>query len=125
VALVHEDIEYQVKADFTEIVFWDAIKDDLSGHFKVSPVAVIPQTGRRGRIILDLLFPVRRSPQTSTKCRMDEVMAEAVNDTTEMLTPQAPIRAIGQVLPSFFHFMATAPADQEIWWSKVHLADGL
>jgi hypothetical protein len=46
IALVHEDIDYQVKAGFTEVVYWDEIKDDLPAHFKVSPVAVIPQTGR-------------------------------------------------------------------------------
>jgi hypothetical protein len=57
VALVHEDIEYQVKAGFTEIIFWDAIKDDLPGHFKVSPVAVIPQTGRSGSIVPSAPLP--------------------------------------------------------------------
>jgi hypothetical protein len=29
IALVHEDIDYQVKAGFTEVVYWDEIKDDL------------------------------------------------------------------------------------------------
>jgi hypothetical protein len=42
VSLVHKDIEYQVKAGFMEVVFWDEIKNDLPAHFKVSPVAVIP-----------------------------------------------------------------------------------
>ena len=50
-ALVHEDIECQVKAGFTETVFWDETKDNLPAPFKISPVAVIPQTGRRGRIV--------------------------------------------------------------------------
>ena len=58
IALVHEDIDYQVKAGFTEVVYWDEIKDDLPTHFKVSPVTVIPQTGScRGRIIL--IYPSR------------------------------------------------------------------
>jgi hypothetical protein len=56
---------------------------------------------------------------------MGEVVAEAVNDTTEKLAPQTPVRAIGQMLPRIFHFMATTPADQEIWWSKVDLSDRL
>ncbi len=123
IALVHEDIEYQVKAGFTEVVCWDEIKDNLPDHFKVSPVAVIPQTGRRGRIILDLSFPVRRPPKKSSR-RMGEVVAQAVNDTTKKLAPQEPVREIGQVLPRIFHFMATTPADQEIRWSKVDLSDG-
>jgi predicted anti-sigma-YlaC factor YlaD len=42
VALVHEDIEHQVEAGFTEAVFWDKTKDNLPAHFKVSPVAIIP-----------------------------------------------------------------------------------
>jgi hypothetical protein len=83
VALVHENIAYQVKAGFTEVVYWDEIKDRLPAHFKVSPVAVIPQTGRRGRIILDLSFPVLRPPQNkSTRC-MGEVVQESINDTTK------------------------------------------
>lgn len=45
IALVHEDVECQVKVGFTEVVFWDETKDDLPANFKVSPVAVIPQTG--------------------------------------------------------------------------------
>ena len=43
------------------------IKDGLSAHFKVLPVAVIPQTRRRGQVILDLSFPVRRPPQKGKK----------------------------------------------------------
>ena len=56
--LVHEDVEYQVKAGFTEIYFWDNLKGDPPSSLKISPVTVIPQPDRRGRIILDLLFPV-------------------------------------------------------------------
>jgi hypothetical protein len=126
VALVHEDIDYQVKAGFTEVVYWDEIKDDLPAHFKVSPVAVIPQTGRRGRIILDLSFPVRRPPQKSagSKRRMGEVVTPSVNETTKKLAPTEPVHAIGKVLPRLFHFMASTPADQEIRLSKVDLSDG-
>ena len=80
VAVVHDDIDYQVKAGFTEVVYWDEIKDNLPTHFKVSPVAVIPQTGRRGRIMINLLsFPVRRPPQKGKKRRMGEVIQESVN----------------------------------------------
>jgi hypothetical protein len=124
IALVHEDIDYQVQAGFTEVVYWDEIKDSLPAHFKVSPVAVIPQTGRRGRIILDLSFPVRRPPQDKSKRRMGEVVQKSINDTTKKLAPQRPVREIGQVLPRIFQFMATTPADQEIRWSKVDLSDG-
>jgi hypothetical protein len=124
VNLVHEDIEYQVKAGFTEVVFWDDIKEALPNHFKVSPVAVIPQTGRRGRIILDLSFPVRRPPQQGKRRRMGEVIQKSINDTTTRLAPVEPVQEIGKVLPRLFHFMAATPADQEIRLSKVDLSDG-
>ena len=67
IVLVHKYIDYQVKARFTQVVCWAEIKDDLPTHFKVSPVAVTPQTGRQGRmIVLDPSFPVRRLPQKGT-----------------------------------------------------------
>jgi hypothetical protein len=58
VALVQEDVAYQVKASFSTIVMWEDLKDDLPPSFKISPVAVIPQQGRQGWIILDLSFAV-------------------------------------------------------------------
>jgi hypothetical protein len=80
VSLVNEDIEYQIKAGFTEVVFWDEIKNDLPpAHFKLSPAAVIAQTGRRGRIILDISSPVCRPPQKgSTKRQMGEIVQESL-----------------------------------------------
>lgn len=57
--LVMEDVMYQVEAGFSEIVLWDSIKDNPPSNLKVSPLAVIPQTNRRGRLILDLSFGVR------------------------------------------------------------------
>ena len=56
----------------------EEIKDDLPAHFKVFPMAVIPQTGYRGpiildlsgcrgSIILDLSFLVPRPPQKGKK----------------------------------------------------------
>jgi hypothetical protein len=58
IELVHEDIDYQVKAGFSEIVWWDEIKHNLPTNFKIFPMEVVPQPYRRGRIILDLSFPV-------------------------------------------------------------------
>jgi hypothetical protein len=124
VALVHEDIEYQVKASFTEVVFWDEIFNDLPAHFKVALVAVIPQTGRRGRIILDLSFPVRRPPQKSKNCRMGEVVQKTINETTCKLVPTEPAHEIGKILPRLSPFMASTPEDQEISLAKVDLSDG-
>jgi hypothetical protein len=124
IALVHEDVNYQVQAGFTEIVLWADIKDKLPPSFKISPVAVVPQTGRRGRIILDLSFAVRRLPTRSDKRKMGKVVREAVNKTTTQLAPQLPVKAIGQVLPRLFEFMALTPAEEEVRFSKIDLSDG-
>ncbi len=53
-----EDIEYQVRAGFSKVISWEELKMLRLTNLKISPVACIPQAGRRGRIILDLLFLV-------------------------------------------------------------------
>jgi hypothetical protein len=82
-AVVHEYIAYQVKAGFSEVMYWDELKHSLPPQFKVSPVAVVPQASRCGRIILDLSFPVYVS--SPGKLRNNAVLQEAVNMTTEQL----------------------------------------
>ena len=105
----------------------DEINNSLPKHFKVSPVAVIPQTGRRGRIILNLSFPARRPPTKGQKRRMGEVIQDSVNATTQRLAPTETVKEIGNVLPRLFHFMAhfmaSTPEDQEIRLSKADLSD--
>jgi hypothetical protein len=124
IALVHEDVEYQVAAGFTQIVLWDEIKHNLSANFKISPVAVIPQPNRRGRIILDLSFPVRRQNSGKRQRRMGEVVQQLVNETPERLAPPEGVKAIGQVLPKLFQFMADTPANKVIGFSKIDLSHG-
>jgi hypothetical protein len=125
IELVHEDIEYQVKAGFSEVLLWDDIKHGLHANFKISPVAVVPQPNRRGRIILDLSFPVRRqNKSTRRRHRMGEIIQASVNDTTVKLAPTKAVKAIGQVLPNLFKFMADTPADEVIVFSKIDLSDG-
>ena len=125
-ALVHEDIDYQVKAGFTEIVYWDEIKDALPKHFKVSPVAVIPQTGWTPRQDhTRSVISSSKTPMTKgQKRRMGEVIQDSVNATSQRLAPIEPVKEIGNVLPRPFHFMASTPEDQEIRLSKVDLSDG-
>jgi hypothetical protein len=125
IELVHKDVEYQVQAGFSQIVLWDDIRNDLHPHFKISPVAVVPQPNRRGRIILDLSFPVRRQNKTARRRhRLGKIIQESVNDTTDRLAPSEAVKAIGQVLPNLFHFMADTPAEEIIVFSKIDLSDG-
>eukprot|EP00978_Attheya_sp_CCMP212_P022091 scaffold65439_cov46-Attheya_sp.AAC.3 len=65
IELVHEDVKYQVDAGFSRIVLWDDIKHNPHAKLKVSPLAVIPQKNRRGRLILDLSFPVHQMSKSS------------------------------------------------------------
>jgi hypothetical protein len=59
IELFAEDIEYQVKAGFSEVVLASDLMKDPPANLKVSPSAAVPQTNRRPRIILDLSCPVR------------------------------------------------------------------
>ncbi len=58
IALFKEDIAYQVKAGFCKVMLWEDLQHLRPHNLKILPVAVVPQTGQRGRIILDLSFPV-------------------------------------------------------------------
>ena len=51
--LFKEDIAYQVTAGFCKVMLWDDVKWMRPRNLKISPVALIPQVGRQGRIILD------------------------------------------------------------------------
>jgi hypothetical protein len=55
--LINEEMKYQIQAEFSEMVLRRAIQHAYPTNLKVSPLAVIPQVGRRGRLLLDLLFP--------------------------------------------------------------------
>jgi hypothetical protein len=58
IELVHEDLQYQVDAGFSRIMLWSDLQKLRPRNLKISPMAVVPQKDRRGRLILDLSFPV-------------------------------------------------------------------
>ena len=126
VELIDEELEYQVSAGFSSLVFWDDIKNNLPDNFKLSPLAVVPQVNRRGRMILDLSFPVRKVKKSMNKRRriQEEIIQESVNDTTKKLAPTIPVKLLGQVLPRLFEFMATVHPLDPIHFSKIDLSDG-
>jgi hypothetical protein len=101
--LIQEDIAYQVRAGYAEIVEWSWLKENLPAQLKISPLAVVPQANRRGRMILDLSFPVLRKSQTRgrkrrTKREARDILRESVNDSTVKLAPEAPVKELGNVL---------------------------
>jgi hypothetical protein len=94
IALFKEDIAYQVKAGFSRVMLWKDLQWLRPTNLKILPVAVVPQIGCRGRIILDLSFPVYQEVDgvvTATQ--------ESVNSTTVIKSPSIPVKEIGKVLP--------------------------
>eukprot|EP00978_Attheya_sp_CCMP212_P010911 scaffold26571_cov52-Attheya_sp.AAC.3 len=79
---------------------------------------------RRGRLILDLSFPVHRTSKSS-KRKLGQVVQEAVNDTTSPLAPEEPGNELGKVLLQIFDFsMLEVPAGETIQFAKIDLSDG-
>jgi hypothetical protein len=59
IKLVQEDVAYQVKAGYAEVIAWRYLQKLRPKQLKISPLAVVPQRNRRGRMILDLSFAAR------------------------------------------------------------------
>ncbi len=112
-----EDIDYQVRAGFCKVISWEDLTKLRPKNLKISPVACIPQTGRRGRIILDLLFPVFQEADGVVTA-----MQASVNDTTVLQAPSGPVKEIGKVLPRLLQYMRDTPAGLHIVFSKLATA---
>jgi hypothetical protein len=102
--LFKEDITYQVTAGFSKVMLWEDVKRLHPANLKISPVALIPQEGRRGRIMLDLSFPIYQDINGVVT-----VMQESVHSTTVLLAPSTPVKKIGKMLPRLLHYMRDTP----------------
>ncbi len=94
VALIQEDIEYQIKAGFFRVLLWDDIVKMRPLNLKISPVAVVPQVDQRGRIILDLSFPVYQDLES-----VITITQKSVNESTMLQAPSQSVKEIRKVLP--------------------------
>jgi hypothetical protein len=121
---VHEDIQYQVEAGFSEIFLWEDIKRRRPPNLKISPIAVVPQKDRRGRIILDLSFPVYPEKSTGAKGRRMDPIQTSVNETTTKLAPSGPVEEIGNVFRRLMSLLDSAENDEVVMLSKIDLSDG-
>ncbi len=119
IALFKEDIEYQVKAGFCKVFLWDDLQKLRPANLKISPVAIVPQVGRRGRIILDPSFPVYQD-----RNGVVTITQESVNDTTVLQAPSALVKEIGRVLPRLLHYMQDTPAGLHIFFCKLDISNG-
>ena len=63
----------QETAGFCKVVLWTDLKKLRPKNLKISPVAVVPQVGRRGRIILDLSFPIYQTDEGGVATISDKV----------------------------------------------------
>ena len=119
IALFAEDIDYQVKGGFCKVYLWTDLQKLRPANLKISPVAVVPQVGRRGRIILDLSFPVYQDVDGAIT-----ITQESVNDTTVLQAPSVPVKEIGRVLPRLLQYMRDTPAGIHILFCKLDISDG-
>jgi hypothetical protein len=126
IALIEEDVAYQVRAGYAQVVDWATLRKRLPPQLKVSPLAVVPQLNRRGRMILDLSFPVLRQSGGKGRKRRGErdILKKSVNDSTVRLAPDAPVKELGNVLSRLLRFMQEVPPEEEIHFAKIDLADG-
>ena len=119
IALFQDDIEYQIKAGFCRVYLWDDIAKMRPANLKISPVAVVPQANRRGRIILDLSFPVYQELNG-----VITVTQKSVNETTAIQGPPQPVKEIGKVLPRLLQYMCDTPSGLHILFSKLDISNG-
>ncbi len=70
IPIFKEDIAYQCKASFCKVMLWEDLKPLRPPNLKTSPVAVVPQVGQQGQIILDHHSQcIRMSMEWSQLCR--------------------------------------------------------
>ncbi len=117
--LFKEDIAYQVTAGFSKVMLWEDVRWLRPQNIKVSPMALIPQVGRRGQIILDLSFPVYQDVDGVVT-----ITQESVNSTTVLMAPAIPVKEIGKVLPRLLHYMQDTPRGVHILFCKLDISDG-
>ncbi len=118
IALFKEDITYQVKVGFSRVMLWEDLQWLHPTNLKILPVAVVPQIGRRGHIILDLSFPVYQEVNgvvTATQ--------ESVNSKMVIKSPSIPVKEIGKVLPRMLQYMQDTPERLHILFSKLDISD--
>jgi hypothetical protein len=119
ISLFKEDIKYQIKAGFCKVYLWEDLKKLRPANLKISLVAVVPQVGRRGRIILDLLFPVYQDQNGIITITQD-----SVNNTTVLQAPSELVKEIGKVLPRLLHYMQDMPKGLHLLFCKLDISDG-
>jgi hypothetical protein len=118
IALFVKDIEYQIKAGFCRVFPWEELKRCLPANLKISPVAVVPQVGRRGLTVFNLLFSVYQKINGVVT-----VMQESVNESTVLKAPSEAVKEIEKVFPCLLQYMRDMPEGLHILFSKLDISD--
>jgi hypothetical protein len=103
-------------------MLWSDVQKLRPSNLKISPLAVVPQKDRRGRLILDLSFLVY--PERTRANSRPQPLQQGVKDTTTRLAPDAPVREIGNVFRRVLSLLNDSEADEVVTLSKIDLSDG-
>jgi hypothetical protein len=126
VKLIWEDVEYQQQAGFVRIVSESELfVADTPTELKISRAAVVPQTNRRGRIIVNLSAQVKlpENPEKGTRVK-NICYHPSVNEATEPAADQRAVEALGTAMPAILKFIFDIDCEWEIDWMKIDLSDG-
>ncbi len=130
VELVWEDVSYQQSAKFVRIVPRSVLfRGPVPRELKISRVAVVPQTDRRGRIILNLsarvnLEGLNGSRRNRKRKNQQGAYQPSVNETTADAEDQKPVKALGTALLAILMFLFDVNPEWVIDWEKLDLSDG-
>jgi hypothetical protein len=102
-------------------MLWSDVQKLRPSNLKILPLAVVPQKDRRGRLILDLSFPVY--PERTRANSRPQPLQQGVNDTTTHLAPDAPVREIDNVFRRVLSLLNGSEADEVAMPSKIDLSD--
>jgi hypothetical protein len=112
-SLIAEDVAYQVRAGYAQVVLWDWLKTRIPPQLKVLPI-VVPQRNWRGHMILSLSFPVLSQIKgllgRKPKWGVREVMKETVNNRHCLDGPQSTSKGTGQCVVTVVTLHARSPA---------------
>ena len=124
IQLISEDVRYQVNAGFARLLCHPDPLAILPKTAKISRVAVVPQTDRRDRIILDLSADVHCQKPSSRRHKQPQLLQASVNATTADADDQAAVKDLGTALKAVLLFMFLHPPSCPIWFAKLDLSDG-
>jgi len=131
VELLWNEVTYQVGAGFVRLATASELfQKPIPWELKISRVAVVPQVGRRGRVILNLSAKVDMRPKRSRarpQLGPDPPTPRhhpSVNETTKPAEDQKPVKALGTASLAILMFLYDIDCRWSIDWQKIDLSDG-